>query len=200
MRRILVILILSVILSSCVTSIDSIKSKSIDIQNDKTVLVFMQIDDLKNRKYFESLLVSELAKRNRKALRSIDIFQPLKLYTDEEIEGIIKEKNIEGYLIIQLVKKPNDFSYIYNKEIQDNQDISRFPNINKNIINENALYFSGNTLPKIYQEYNALYYNFTGKLIWQANGFYKSIFISNPSYVYKKILNKIIDRYYLDFP
>jgi len=50
MRRILVILILSVILSSCVTSIDSIKSKSIDIQNDKTVLVFMQIDDLKNRK------------------------------------------------------------------------------------------------------------------------------------------------------
>ncbi len=94
------------------TEISSFKNPDIKISEYKKILVKADVRDIKLRKTLEKDLVSEFTKKEIDSVAYIDIFSPVKTYSETERDGILSENKIDCILSIELLDVQNNSEYI----------------------------------------------------------------------------------------
>jgi len=77
-------------------------------------LIMTHFSNIKLRQDMETVFVEMFKDMGIEAIRSIDILPPFKQYTEEEIQGTIKENNIDGLFVIILKGTDSDTVYTYS--------------------------------------------------------------------------------------
>lgn len=100
----IVILILFIIEScSAPTYVTSWSDPNFKGKNVKKVLVIALVNDLDYRKAYEDALVKELKSDGVNALRSLEVLNFTKKYTDEEFGKLLNDGNYDGLLTVKYV-------------------------------------------------------------------------------------------------
>ena len=103
MKKLLLVIILLFLTSCATTKISSFINPDIDISNYKNILVFGNIRDIEIRKTLESDIVSAFIDNNLNCISSINIFSPLKDYSEQERKEILIKNNIDGIITVCII-------------------------------------------------------------------------------------------------
>ena len=103
MKKLLLVIILLFLTSCATTKISSFINPDIDISNYKNILVFGNIRDIEIRKTLESDIVSAFIENNLNCISSINIFSPLKDYSEQERKEILIKNNIDGIITVCII-------------------------------------------------------------------------------------------------
>ena len=91
MKKLLILLISFLLFVGCATTkISSFKNPDIDFSNYQKMLILGNSRDIDFRKTIETDLVTAFTEQSIGAVSSIELISPVKEYTDEEIQKIIK--------------------------------------------------------------------------------------------------------------
>ena len=112
MKKLLLVIILLFLTSCATTKISSFINPDIDISNYKNILVFGNIRDIEIRKTLESDIVSAFIENNLNCISSINIFSPLKDYSEQEREEILIKNNIDGIITVCIISAGENSAYI----------------------------------------------------------------------------------------
>ena len=112
MKKLLLLIILLFLISCATTKISSFINPDIDISNYKNILVFGYIRDIEIRKTLESDIVSVFIENNLNCISSINIFSPLKDYSEQEREEILIKNNIDGIITVCIISSGENSVYI----------------------------------------------------------------------------------------
>lgn len=99
------LLVLVVFLSGCaiaITTLDTAKYPKLSKLKFKKFLVVAQLPDIESRILTEKAFIKEFAWFDIDAIPSIEIFPPIKNYSEKEIQEIIEQNNIDGVLVVGL--------------------------------------------------------------------------------------------------
>ncbi len=115
MKKILFTLFISSLYMGCaVTRISSIKAPRHGSYSK--ILIYARYSDNDTREAYETAIAQALIQKNIHVWRSIDIFSPLKEYTDSAIQAIYKKDGFEALLIL----KPNGTSTTRRTDVYEN--------------------------------------------------------------------------------
>ena len=78
----------------------------------KNVIVYASVGDLQMRQTIENEIIIAFAEEGYSAISSINIFSPAKKYTESEMVNILKQKKIEGVLIISITDAQTTQTYV----------------------------------------------------------------------------------------
>lgn len=113
MKKLLILLISFLLFVSCATTkISSFKNPDIDFSNYQRMLILGNSRDIDFRKTIETDLVTAFTEQSIGAVSSIELISPVKEYTDEEIQKILSENNIDGYLSVAVVTALEESAYV----------------------------------------------------------------------------------------
>lgn len=113
MKKLLILLISFLFFVSCATTkISSFKNPDIDFSNYQKMLILGNSRDIDFRKTIETDLVTAFTEQSIGAVSSIELISPVKEYTDEEIQKILSENNIDGYLSVAVVTALEESAYV----------------------------------------------------------------------------------------
>lgn len=113
MKKLLILLISFLLFVSCATTkISSFKNPDIDFSNYQKMLILGNSRDIDFRKTIETDLVTAFTEQSIGAVSSIELISPVKEYTDEEIQKILSENNIDGYLSVAVVTALEESAYV----------------------------------------------------------------------------------------
>lgn len=113
MKKLLILLISFLLFVSCATTkISSFKNSDIDFSNYQKMLILGNSRDIDFRKTIETDLVTAFTEQSIGAVSSIELISPVKEYTDEEIQKILSENNIDGYLSVAVVTALEESAYV----------------------------------------------------------------------------------------
>lgn len=113
MKKLLILLISFLLFVSCATTkISSFKNPDIDFSNYQRMLILGNSRDIDFRKTIETDLVTAFTEQSIGAVSSIELISPVKEYTDEEIQKILSENNIDGYLSVAVVTALEESVYV----------------------------------------------------------------------------------------
>lgn len=113
MKKLLILLISFLLFVSCATTkISSFKNPDIDFSNYQKMLILGNSRDIDFRKTIETDLVTAFIEQSIGAVSSIELISPVKEYTDEEIQKILSENNIDGYLSVAVVTALEESAYV----------------------------------------------------------------------------------------
>ena len=113
MKKLLILLISFLLFVSCATTkISSFKNPDIDFSNYQKMLILGNSRDIDFRKTIETDLVTAFTEQSIGAVSSIELISPVKEYTDEEIQKILSENNIDGYLSVAVVTALEESDYV----------------------------------------------------------------------------------------
>ena len=113
MKKLLILLISFLLFVSCATTkISSFKNPDIDFSNYQRMLILGNSRDIDFRKTIETDLVTAFTEQSIGAVSSIELISPVKEYTDEEIQKILSENNIDGYLAVAVVSALEESAYV----------------------------------------------------------------------------------------
>ena len=85
------------------TDIDGVVKPNVKLSKYNNVLVFCNIENYKYRKQLETEFQTQFSKNNIKSFKSLDFFSPLENYTEEELQKILSDNNIEILLEVILL-------------------------------------------------------------------------------------------------
>lgn len=113
MKKLLILLISFLLFVSCATTkISSFKNPDIDFSNYQKMLILGNSRDIDFRKTIETDLVTAFTEQSIGAVSSIELISPVKEYTAEEIQKILSENNIDGYLSVAVVTALEESAYV----------------------------------------------------------------------------------------
>ena len=117
MRRIAskAIIMVSVFLSlmSCATtSLTSIKNQDYDNLEFKRLLIFASSQDLYFKKTAEAAFLEAFSAKGYTCFQSIELFPPLKQYTNEELNRIYQDNNIDALIVITIMDEYSEKEYV----------------------------------------------------------------------------------------
>lgn len=113
MKKLLILLISFLLFVSCATTkISSFKNPDIDFSNYQKMLILGNSRDIDFRKTIETDLVTAFTEQSIGAVSSIELISPVKEYTDEEIQKILSENNIDSYLSVAVVTALEESAYV----------------------------------------------------------------------------------------
>lgn len=113
MKKLLILLISFLLFVSCATTkISSFKNPDIDFSNYQKMLILGNSRDIDFRKTIETDLVTAFTEQSIGAVSCIELISPVKEYTDEEIQKILSENNIDGYLSVAVVTASEESAYV----------------------------------------------------------------------------------------
>lgn len=94
------------ILSSCASTRTSSYSDPDFIgKKYKSICVFVEVGDLQTKKMLEEKLASELKDENVDIIVGGNLFSPTRTWSSEQINYQLKKKEIEGYLLVQVLSQ-----------------------------------------------------------------------------------------------
>jgi len=100
-------------LSSCAwTTLNSIRNPKFITKKYKKILIVAPFSDLSLRQTTEGAFNAQLGLAGVTAIPSVQVFPPLKPYSKEEIESVLRENNIDAVLVVALQNYWNSQSYI----------------------------------------------------------------------------------------
>lgn len=100
-------------LSSCATTkMSSFTNPDIKISTYKKILVFGNTRDIDFRKTLEADLVNEFTSNGKNAVSRINIVSPLKEYTQNELNQIYAENEIDCIVSVSVIDASEESSYI----------------------------------------------------------------------------------------
>lgn len=92
------------LLSSCAsTEIEGITKPDIKFYEYQKVFVYCNLENVKYRKNLENEICKQFNKQNIKAIKSIEVFPPLKEYSSEEIQNSISKTNSEIFIAVKIL-------------------------------------------------------------------------------------------------
>lgn len=112
MKKIYLMLFPFIFLSCAVTNISSFKNPDIDFPNYKKIVVYGNSRDIDFRKTLENDLVLAFSEKSINAVSAIDLISPLKEYKSEELQKILLDNNVDGYLYVAVVAASEESVYI----------------------------------------------------------------------------------------
>lgn len=112
MKKLFILFIPFVFICCASTDISSFKNPDINFSDYKKILVYGNSRDIDFQKSIENFLVITFKENNIEAVSSIELIPPLKEYTEEDIQKILYENEIDGYLSVSVVSATEESVYI----------------------------------------------------------------------------------------
>lgn len=112
MKKLFILLIPFFFICCASTDISSFKNPDISFSDYKKIMVYGNSRDINFQKTIEADLVTAFAENNIIAVSSIELISPVKEYTTDEIQKILIENEIDGYLSVAVVSASEESVYI----------------------------------------------------------------------------------------